>query len=333
MMQMKSTPLHRTRWGMTQPGYNNYKAPSKVVTIPVHFVSSESTRTGSATKIQKVVRGFLVRNTMRKISGMRVELERIEREISVEVLRREQRERVRVVETIMNLLLKLDSVRVLHYPGLRECRKSLIKKAIALQEMVDQIGVIDSEKEGECVGEENCLKDEEAEKNQEVDKEKEEEEGMCMEEECLGFGSSLVEEKDCEEGEGIEGLRNEEDCEGEEIEGLRNEEDCEGEEIEAMVGENCLVKDEEGDCEGGRDEGKDKRELLEKMVEDNEKMMEMMAQLFQRNEIQTRLLTSLIQRVEHLERAFACEKLRKKKKRNGGAKNRQSDPRNGFIGF
>lgn len=73
------------------------------------------------------------------------------------------------------------------------------------------------------------------------------------------------------------------------------------------------------------------RSQLEKMVEDNEKMMEMMAQLFQRNEMQTRLLTSLSQRVEQLERAFACNKLRRKKKRNVDAKNKQSHHKNGFI--
>ncbi|KAL2329646.1 hypothetical protein Fmac_017227 [Flemingia macrophylla] len=322
MMQMKNTPMHRARWGMAPPSYNNYRAPSKVVSIPVHFVSSESTRTSSAVKIQKVVRGFLVRNTMRKITATRTELERIEREIDVEVVRREQRERVKVVETIMNLLLKLDSVRVMHYSGLRECRKSLIKKAIALQEMVDQIGVVECEKEGECVGEENCLKDEEGEKN-----DREEEEDICMEEESIGSAACLDEEKEgeveCEEDGEIEAIVGENYL-------LNDEEgDCEeGEKIEAMVGENCLEKDEEG----GRYEGKNKRELLlDKMAEDNERMMEIMAQWLQRNEMQTRLLTSLTQRVEQLERAYACEKLRKKKKRNAGANNRKIDPRNSFI--
>ncbi|KAL2329636.1 hypothetical protein Fmac_017217 [Flemingia macrophylla] len=330
MMQMKNTPMHRARWGMTPPGYNNYRAPSKVVSIPVHFVSSESTRSSSAVMIQKVVRGFLVRNTMRKISAMRVALDRIEREIDVEVVRREQRERLRVVETIMNLLLKLDSVRVLQYSGLRECRKSLIKKAIALQEMVDQIGVVESEKEGECVGEGNCLKDEEGEKNEEVDKEndREEEEGICMEEESIGSATCLDEEKEeveCEEGEEIGAIVGENYLVNDE------EGDCEeGEEIEAMVGENCLEKNEEG----GRYEGKDKRELLlENMAEENERMMEIMAQLLQRNEMQTRLLTSLTRRVEQLERAYACEKLKKKNKRNAGAKNRKIDRRNSLIGF
>ncbi|RDX97250.1 BAG family molecular chaperone regulator 5, mitochondrial, partial [Mucuna pruriens] len=314
--------------GRAEPGY---RAPSKVVSIPVHFVGSERTRIDSATKIQRVVRGFLVRKTMRKIATVRAELGRIESEVRVEVVKRELRERVRVSETIMNLLLKLDSVRVLHYSGLRECRKSLINKAIALQEMLDQMVVADSE---DLKVEENCLvKEEEGNKmttltNGEVEKEKEEEGGF-MEEESIGLETSLVEEKEeQEDGDEIEGLGKEEVEEKE-----KEEEESVG---TCLVGENCLVKEEEGDCgcdcEGGRrEEGDGKRELLDKIVEDNVKMMEMMAQLFHRNEMQTTLLTSLSQRVEQLERALTCDKLRRKKKRNVDAKNKKNHPKNGII--
>ena len=107
----------------------------------------------------------------------------------------------------MNLLLKLDSVRVLHYSGLRECRKSLINKAIALQEMLDQMAVTHSdemeEKESECVEAKNCL----------VEEEEEEEEG---------------------EGSGMETLKNGE-IEMEEEEGKKK----------WVREDNCLVKEEE----------------------------------------------------------------------------------------
>ncbi|KAK7374779.1 hypothetical protein VNO80_08218 [Phaseolus coccineus] len=362
MMKMKNTPFNRTPWGMAEPGY--YKAPSKpfkVVSIPVHFVGSERTRTGSAIKIQRVLRGFLVRKTLRKIVAMRVELARIESEIRVEVVKREQKERVRVIETIMNLLLKLDSIRVLHYSGLRECRKSVIRKAIALQEMLDQMavpvpdsdeGVKMEEKEGECVVEEgDCLvKEEEGSGKENLRNEDVEKESGCMEEESVGLETRLIEEEEDEvefeeeqeEGEEIEALRttslieeeeDEVECEeeqkqeeGEEIEALRNEEVQEKETVgTSLVVENCLVKEkEEGD-------GKKRELLMEKMVEDNHKMIEMMAQLFQRNETQTTLLTSLTQRVEQLERALACEKLRRKKKRKTDRKNKQTHLRNCFI--
>ncbi|XP_047147243.1 uncharacterized protein LOC124819722 [Vigna umbellata] len=309
MTQMKNSPTH---WSKAEP--DHFRVPSKVVSIPVYFVGSERTRTDSAIKIQRMLRGFLVRNAMKKIAAMRVELERIESGIRMEVLRREQKERVRVIETIMNLLLRLDSVRVLHYSGLRECRKSVIKKAIAVQEMLDEMSVPASEKEEE----------EEVKKEREGDCGVGEDEGNvmeslqnesgCMEEESIEFETSLVEGK---EGEVI--------CdEQEKIEGLRSEEVEDGEEGKS------LVKEEKGDCEREEGDGKKMELLLEKLVEDKQNMMEMMVQLFQRNETQTILLTSLSQRVEQLERAFVSEKLRRKKKSKADVKKKYSCPKNGF---
>ncbi|XP_027351460.1 neurofilament medium polypeptide-like [Abrus precatorius] len=373
MMQMNNNPFYRTRWAVPEsqsPPRYNYKTPSKVVTIPVHFVGSERSRNVSAIKIQKVLRGFLVRNIVRKISGIRVELEQIENKVSanetVELMRKEQRERVRVSETIMNLLLQLDSVRVLHYSGLRECRKTLIKKAITLQEMVDQmvlVGPSDQDQpqmaqaegvkmealeneekkmteEDKCVGasldEENFLGVECGEKMEDLrseeimevkEKEEEDGEGQCVGEESVG--TCLVEEVGEnylvreEEGQAECECECEEHEEGEKMETLREEEVEVGKESvgTSLVDENCSVKEEEKDG---------KRELLEKMMEDNEKMMVMMQQLFKRNEMQTRLLSSLSHRVEQLERAFACEKLRRKKK-NADPKLKENDPKNGSI--
>jgi len=311
-MQMKknASPLYRTHWAMDEPGY--YRVPSKVVSIPVHFVGSERNRTDSATKIQRVLRGFLVRKAMKKITAMRVELERIESEIRVEVLRREERERVRVIETIMNLLLRLDSVRVLHYSGLRECRKSVIRKAVALQEMLDEMALPASEGgKMEAAGNE----------------EEKEGEGDCV----VGEDDCLVKE---EEGNGMDNLLNHEvvEEEEEEVETLKNEVvEEEVEEKEDGEEENCLMKEEKGDCERQEKDGKKKNLLFEKIVEDNHKMMEMMEQLFQRNEIQTTLLTSLSQRVEQLERAFESERLKRKKKSKAGVKNKQTRPKYGFL--
>ncbi|PNX66607.1 bcl-2-associated athanogene-like protein, partial [Trifolium pratense] len=54
----------------SSPSYN--KPPSKVVSIPVHFVGSERNRANSATKIQKFTRGFLVRKSLKKMLKMKV---------------------------------------------------------------------------------------------------------------------------------------------------------------------------------------------------------------------------------------------------------------------
>ncbi|KAJ4850279.1 hypothetical protein Tsubulata_038920 [Turnera subulata] len=120
----------------------------KVVSIPVHYVGSESPGSGpgskadSAVKIQKVLRGFLVRKSMRKIAAIRREVDDVERKVSaedtVELIRRDPRERLKVNELLMSLLFKLDSVRGVD-SGVRDCRRAVIKKAIALQEMVDAL--------------------------------------------------------------------------------------------------------------------------------------------------------------------------------------------------
>ncbi|CAK9171920.1 unnamed protein product [Ilex paraguariensis] len=67
-----------------------------------------------------------------------------------------------------------------------------------------------------------------------------------------------------------------------------------------------------------RDDNKWNRELLERLVEDNEKMVSLMAQLFEKNEMQTQMLNSLTHRVDQLEKAFMCDRMRRRKKRHTG---------------
>nr|XP_027086535.1 uncharacterized protein LOC113708271 [Coffea arabica] len=116
----------------------------KVVQIPVQFVGSESGPdcSKSASKIQKVFRGFLVRKSMRKIMAIKKEVDEIEARVwrseEVELLEKDGKERLKVNEMLMALLFRLDSVRGVD-SGVRDCRKSVIRKAIALQERVDAI--------------------------------------------------------------------------------------------------------------------------------------------------------------------------------------------------
>ncbi|PNX66575.1 bcl-2-associated athanogene-like protein, partial [Trifolium pratense] len=88
-------PLYGTRWRSSPR--NNNSTPSKVVSIPVHFVGSERNRADSATKIQKVVRGFLVRKSLKKMLKMKVELEEIEKKVNneetVKMMKKEQKEK------------------------------------------------------------------------------------------------------------------------------------------------------------------------------------------------------------------------------------------------
>ncbi|KAM0962233.1 hypothetical protein ACFX13_021817 [Malus domestica] len=139
--QTNFAPQHQNPQNARQVPVQRRADPSpKVVSIPVHYVGSERSRSDSALKIQKAFRGFMVRKSVRKIAAIRVEVGEIEKRTSkreaVELMRRDAKERLRVNETLMNLLLKLDSVKGVD-SGVRDLRRAVIKKAIALQERVD----------------------------------------------------------------------------------------------------------------------------------------------------------------------------------------------------
>ncbi|KAL3511475.1 hypothetical protein ACH5RR_030876 [Cinchona calisaya] len=114
----------------------------RVVQIPVHFVGPDSDRSLSALKIQKVFRGFIVRKSMKKIMAIKKEVDEIEARVSrreeVELIKEEEKERLKVNEMLMALLFKLDSIPGVD-SGVRDCRRTVIKKAIALQEKLDSI--------------------------------------------------------------------------------------------------------------------------------------------------------------------------------------------------
>lgn len=147
---MMDIPFFRNRWhSPAAPRYSRgipakgQATPSpKVVSIPVRFVESERARTASALKIQKVFRGFLVRKSMKKILAIRSEVDEIELRISrketVDLIRNDPKERLKVNEALMALLFKLDSVRGVD-SGVRDCRKAVIRKVIVLQETADGI--------------------------------------------------------------------------------------------------------------------------------------------------------------------------------------------------
>lgn len=110
--------------------------------ILVHFVGSERSLSDCAVKIQKAFRGFSVRKCVQKITAFRKEVDAIEYKIAekytFDLILRDSMERLKVIETLMSLLFRLDSVSGVD-SGVRNFRKTVIKKAIALQELVDVI--------------------------------------------------------------------------------------------------------------------------------------------------------------------------------------------------
>ncbi|KZV15790.1 Bcl-2-associated athanogene-like protein [Dorcoceras hygrometricum] len=149
-------PTRKTR----QPAYAERQPPvetkssRRVVQIPVQFFGSDSDRrVESALRIQRVFRGFLVRKSVRKIKEIEAQVDEIEarllRDEVVEMIRGNERERLRMSESLMNLLLKLDGIRGID-SGIRVCRKGVTRKAVALQEKIDAICCPDSVGYADC---------------------------------------------------------------------------------------------------------------------------------------------------------------------------------------
>ncbi|CAA0820444.1 BAG family molecular chaperone regulator 5-mitochondrial [Striga hermonthica] len=293
---------------------------AKVVRIPVLQVDRSGS---SAVKIQKVVRGFLVRKCLKKIKDIKREVDEIEWRLSwvevVDLVKRDEKERLRMTESLMSLLLKLDSICGVDF-GVRGCRKAVIRKAIALQERIDAIvaAAVDPEAESDGVDSEEIIdalllkpKDtsESAISGSQVELCEEVWRNNDRKMDIVGDSSviDVVVEREVN-------VVSESDPVG-----IDNEDDDIVEKSDSLV-ENWKQGNGKDEYKG-HDGDKSDRELLERMIEDNEKMMSMMKQLFERNEMQKKLINSLTNRVEMLEKA----RLRKKKKKKASANACQDD--------
>lgn len=318
----------------------------KVVQIPVHFVGSESTRWASALKIQKVFRGFLVRKSVKKIKGVKFQVDEIEERLLksevVNLIERDEKERLKMNESLMALLFKLDSVRGIEL-GVRDLRKVVIRKAIALQEKIDAIVSVNSENASEIndVDEPSEATDQAIE----IDSEKlgngnsdnfyvltEHSPTLydSAENNSENLGNSTETEnsdnikiptdhsdklKDVNSADQIVECKFEQNAKAED-KTTEYQENCRA--MEAGVDDELNVDDENGSDDEAEAKGKGKRdrELLEKMMEENAKMIKMMTQLTEKNEQQTQMLNALTRRVELLEKAFVCDMITRKKKKN-----------------
>uniref|UniRef100_A0A0A0KTW1 BAG domain-containing protein n=1 Tax=Cucumis sativus TaxID=3659 RepID=A0A0A0KTW1_CUCSA len=345
-------PLFRNHWKffepsslhvprMAEPPVYRRTVPvvPKVVPIPVCYVKSENTRLDSAIKIQRVFRGFLVRKSLKKVVAIEREVNEIERRLAneetVDLVRKDAKERIRFGEILMNLLFRLDSVKGVD-SGIRNLRKAVIKKAIALQEKIDSIAAangatnviyetlepvtakcdseaVDRESADECDGENAdgveapkpgaILEESKAcfvESNVDPEVPQESEEGKN----CPGKDDTDLEAAASEDVSQTDSSNNPPNSD----DGVAECGSVDERESGANEEDDSRIEEREGDGQS--------REILERMMMDNKRMMEMMAQLFEKNEKQSQLLFSLSQRVERLEKTLLCEILRKKK-RNG----------------
>ncbi|XP_073010886.1 BAG family molecular chaperone regulator 5, mitochondrial-like [Typha latifolia] len=111
-----------------------------LTSIPIRFPSPDPA--DAAVKIQSAFRGHLTRSLVGKIRAVDSEAERFERLIqrqeTVDAVRRDDRERIRLSEGLMAALLRLDSVPGF-YSAVRELRRAVSRRIVGIQEVFDAI--------------------------------------------------------------------------------------------------------------------------------------------------------------------------------------------------
>ncbi|KAL8193554.1 hypothetical protein R6Q57_026689 [Mikania cordata] len=305
------------------------KSSPKVISVPIHFVSSDQPRTtmsmlrdSAVLKIQKVFRGFAVRKSVKKIASIGREVSEIERRIedieTVNLIRRDAKERLRVNETLMSLLFKLDSIRGVDC-GIRDLRKAVTRKAIALQEKVDSIAQVDHQtldspdnESGETDLHSNVC----ASTSDQITKASD-----SLDEDRANLEAIEDDEGEIAANELLKSYNPVDVIAANELVKSYNPVDviAANEAMETRPAENSTEFGEKDDDDTSdvkkhkksRNNVKENREILENLLDDNEKMMKLMTQISERNEMQTRMINSLSRRVEQLEKALTTRNKKK----------------------
>ncbi|CAA7029081.1 unnamed protein product [Microthlaspi erraticum] len=129
--------------------YNDHTAPPATKEIPIEVPSPAAKPTvqanadaTAAARIQSGYRSLRIRGLYKTILSVRREANRvqsmIQRQETVDAIRSDEKERLRMNETLMSLLLKLDSVPGLD-PTIREARRKVSRQIVGMQEILDSI--------------------------------------------------------------------------------------------------------------------------------------------------------------------------------------------------
>ncbi|CAO2040909.1 unnamed protein product [Urochloa humidicola] len=125
--------------------------PKTTVQIPITSPSEEETReeegspataAAAAARIQAAFRGHQVRRHVAAVRAADAEATRLERLLrrqeTVDAVRGDERERARFSEALMAVLLRLDAVPG-HHPAVRDARRAVSRRVVALQEVFDAV--------------------------------------------------------------------------------------------------------------------------------------------------------------------------------------------------
>lgn len=139
-----------TRTTVIQTFYNDHIAPPSTKEIPIEIpspaakstVQTNASAAAAAARIQSGYRSYKIRGLYKTISSVNRKANRvqsvIQRQETVDAIRSDEKERLRMNETLMSLLLKLDSVPGLD-PTIREARRKVSRQIVGMQEILDSI--------------------------------------------------------------------------------------------------------------------------------------------------------------------------------------------------
>ncbi|CAH8389115.1 unnamed protein product [Eruca vesicaria subsp. sativa] len=120
--------------------YNDHTTPP--ATPPPPAKATVMTNASAAARIQSGYRSHKIRGLYKTISSVHREANRaqsmIQRQETVDAIRSDEKERLRMNETLMSLLLRLDSVPGLD-PTIREARRKVSRQIVGMQEILDAI--------------------------------------------------------------------------------------------------------------------------------------------------------------------------------------------------
>lgn len=103
----------------------------EVDTVSTDMRKYEIDRVNAAVQVQSAIRRFLVRKNVTVLRELEEEVRKIENEVAGKESS-DRMEKLRLNETLMRILFRLDSVR-----GARDYRKKVIRKAIQIQDVLD----------------------------------------------------------------------------------------------------------------------------------------------------------------------------------------------------
>ncbi|XP_075495303.1 BAG family molecular chaperone regulator 5, mitochondrial-like [Primulina tabacum] len=109
------------------------------VHLPLQFPLPESS---AAVRIQSAYRSHMIRLLVRKIAAVNSEAKYwqriIQRQDTIDSVRTNDRERIKINEALMGLLFRLDSVPGID-PNVRELRRHVSRRIVGLQEILDAV--------------------------------------------------------------------------------------------------------------------------------------------------------------------------------------------------